>query len=135
MATAGKISGNLMLIYVDGVAIACTTDAGFTLTNDQIEVTCKDLDGAKQYTLGAQDWEFSVGGIFQFDNNGIGDLLDLAIEQTGFVVRFGTEVVGDFYLQGDCIITQIAITSPLNAPVTYTATLKGTGEITKAITT
>lgn len=133
--TPGKVSGNAMIIYKDGVAIACTTDASFTLNNDQIEVTCKDFDGAKQYTLGGQDWNFTVGGIFQFDNVGADDLTDMAINKETAVIRFGTAVVGDFYLQGTCFISTINISSPLNAPVTYTATLQGTGPILKAITT
>jgi predicted secreted protein len=135
MPTTGKVSGNLMLIYIDGVAVACTTDASFTLNNEQLEVTCKDNDGARQYILGGQDWNFTVGGIFQFDNNGIDDLTDIAINKTTVTVRFGTDVVGDFFLEGDAIISTINITSPLNAPVTYTATLQGTGPITKGITT
>lgn len=133
--TAGPVSGNAMLIYKDGVAIACTTDASFTLTNEEIVVTCKDNDGAKQVTLGGQEWEFTVGGIFQFDNVGADELTDMAIDKTTAVIRFGTAVVGDFYLQGSAKITNINITSPLNAPVTYTATFKGSGPISKAITT
>ncbi|HYF69086.1 MAG TPA: phage tail tube protein [Ohtaekwangia sp.] len=135
MPTTGKVSGNLMLIYKDGVAIACTTDASFTLNNEQLEVTCKDNDGARQYILGGQDWNFTVGGIFQFDNVGIDDLTDMAIDKETATIRFGTDVVGDFFLEGDAIISTINITSPLNAPVTYTATLQGTGPITKGITT
>lgn len=135
MATVGKVKGNKMLLYKDSVAFGCTTNASFTLTNDTVEVTCKDFDGKKQFELGAQDWNMSVGGIFQFDNVGIDDLLDLAIAQTQFTIRFGTEVIGDFYLQGECLITNVQIDSPLNAPVTYSATLQGTGPITKAITT
>ena len=135
MPTTGPVSGNIMIIYKDGVAIACTTEASFTLTNEEIIVTCKDNDGAQQITIGGQTWEFTVGGIFQFDNVGADDLTDMAIDKTTAVIRFGTDVVGDFYLQGTAYITNIAITSPLNAPVTYTATLKGSGPITKAITT
>lgn len=135
MPTTGKVSGNLMLIYKDGVAIACTTDASFTLNNEQIEVTCKDNDGAKQYTLGGQDWNFTVGGIFQFDNVGADTLTDMAIDKEIATIRFGTDVVGDFFLEGEAYISTISIQSPLNGPVTYTATFQGTGPITKAITT
>lgn len=135
MPTVGKVKGNAMIIYHEGVAIACTTEASFTLTNEQIEVTCKDNDGAKQYILGGQDWNFTVGGIFQFDNVGADLLTDMAIDKETATIRFGTDVIGDFFLEGECIISTINITSPLNASVTYTATLQGTGPITKGITT
>lgn len=135
MPTTGPVIGNAMIIYKDGVAIACTTSATFTLDNETVTVTCKDNDGAAQYLLGGQNWSFTVGGIFQFDNVGADDLLDMAIAKTTAVIRFGTDVVGDFYLQGTCIISNISVDSPVNAPVTYQATLLGTGVITKAVTT
>jgi predicted secreted protein len=135
MATTGKVKGNALLIYKDGVAIACSTDASFNYTNEQIEVTCKDNDGAKQYTLGGSDWNFSVGGIFQFDNVGIDDLSDMAIDKETSTIRFGTDVVGDFYFEGACVITSLTVNAPLNGSANYTATLQGTGPITKAITT
>lgn len=135
MATTGKVKGNAMLIYKDGVAIACTTQASFSYTNEQIEVTCKDNDGAKQYILGGSDWSFTVGGIFQFDNVGIDDLSDMAFDKETATIRFGTAVVGDFYFQGECVITALNVEANLNVATTYTATLKGTGSITKAITT
>lgn len=135
MATTGKVSGNAMLIYHEGVAIACTTDASFTLNNEQIEVTCKDNDGAKQYTLGGQDWNFTVGGIFQFDNVGIDLLSDMAIAKDIATIRFGTAEAGDFFFEGEAYISTISVQAPLNGPATYTATFQGTGPITKGDTT
>jgi len=135
MATTGKVKGNAMLIYKDGVAIACTTQASLSYTNEQIEVTCKDNDGAKQYLLGGSNWSFTVGGIFQFDNVGIDDLSDMAINKETATIRFGTDVIGDFYFEGDCIITSLNVESNVNAVVTYTATLQGTGPLTKGTTT
>lgn len=135
MATAGKVNGNLLLIYMEGEAIACTTEATVNITNEQIEVTCKDNDGAKSYTLGGQDWNFTVGGIFSFDNNGIDPLLDVALGKTVVTVRFGTDEVGDFFLQGEAVITSLSITSPLNAVATYTATFQSNGPLSKGINT
>jgi predicted secreted protein len=135
MPTVGKVKGNALLIYHEGVAIACTTAASFSLSNEQIEVTCKDNDGARQYTFGAQEWSFTVGGIFQFDNVGIDLLSDMAIDKETATIRFGTDVIGDFFLEGECIISDLQIEANLNESATYTATLTGTGPITKGITT
>lgn len=135
MPTTGKVKGNAMLIYKDGVAIACSTSASLSYTNEQIEVTCKDNDGAKQYVLGGSDWEFSVGGIFQFDNVGIDDLSDMALDKETATIRFGTDVVGDFFFEGQCIITSLSVQADVNTSATYTATLKGTSTLTKGITT
>lgn len=135
MPTVGKVKGNAMLIYVDGVAIACTTAASFNLTNELLEVTCKDNDGARQYILGGQEWSFTVGGIFQFDNVGIDDLSDIAINKTTVTVRFGTDVVGDFFFEGEAVISDLTVDANLNESTTYSATFTGTGPITKGITT
>jgi len=135
MATTGKVSGNLFLVYMDGTAIACSTEASVNITNEQIEVTCKDNDGAKTYILGGQDATFTVGGIFQFDNNGADQLTDAVIDQTTVTVRFGTDVIGDFFLEMDAIITSMEITAPLNNVTTYSATFTAAGPLTKGITT
>ena len=135
MPTTGKVSGNLFLVYMDGVAIACSTEASVSITNEQIEVTCKDNDGAKTYILGGQDATFTVGGIFQFDNVGADQLTDAAVDQTPVTVRFGTDVIGDFFLEMDAIITAMDITAPLNNVTTYTATFSAAGPLTKGTTT
>lgn len=133
--TTGKVSGNLFLVYMDGVAIACSTEASVNITNEQIEVTCKDNNGAKTYILGGQDASFTVGGIFQFDNNGADQLTDAVIDKETVTVRFGTDVVGDFFLEMDAIITSMDITAPLNNVTTYSATFSAAGPLTKGITT
>ncbi len=135
MATTGKVSGNMLLIYIEGVAVACSTEATATITNETIEVTCKDNDGAKTYILGGQDWNFTVGGIFQFDNVGADDISDLAVDQTLATIRFGTEVVGDFFLEGDAYVSNFQITAPVNNVATYSATFSAAGPITKGTTT
>jgi predicted secreted protein len=135
MATTGKVSGNALLIYIDGVAVACSTEASLTITNETIEVTCKDNDGAKTYILGGQDWNFTVGGIFQFDNFGADDIGDLAVDQTLATIRFGTDSVGDAFYEGDAYVSNFQVTSPLNNVVTYSATFSAAGPITKGVTT
>ena len=54
--TTGVLNGNRVLVFSDNEAIACSTGATLNLTNEQVETTCKDNDGAKTYTAGAQDW-------------------------------------------------------------------------------
>lgn len=133
--TTGKVSGNLFLIYVDGVAIACSTTASASITNEKIEVTCKDNNGAKTYLLGGQDTTFTVGGIFQFDNVGIDLLTDVVINKTIVTVRFGTDVIGDFFLEMEALISDLQIQADLNTPATYTATFDSYTPVTKGETT
>ena len=60
--TAGTMSGNGVLVYLEGTAIGCTTGGTLTITNNQIETTCKDDDGAVTYSPGSQDWNIQVDG-------------------------------------------------------------------------
>lgn len=142
MPTTGAVKGNSLIVYMDDAdgsglrAIACSTECTLTLTNDQIETTCKDNDGAKQYLTGGQDWEISSSGIVKFDaDRGVEDISDAALGQTSCVVRMSTGVNGDYYYQGDALITSFSMTAPLNAAATWSVTFKGTGTLSKTIET
>lgn len=53
------VNGNDVGVYVEGQLIGCLTNATFTSTNNEIDVTCKDNSGARQVLPGGQQW--SVG--------------------------------------------------------------------------
>jgi predicted secreted protein len=132
MATTGAVIGNGLLLYIEGVAIACTTDASFDFSREILEVTCKDNDGAKQIRLGGTDGSFSVSGIWKFDAAyGVEDLVTAWLAGTLVTVRWATDSVGDFYLEADAYITNISGSSPVNDAVTFEATFSITGVITK----
>lgn len=132
MATTGVVSGNALLLYIGDDPIACTSDASFDMTRELIEVTCKDNNGAKQYTVGGTDGTFSVTGMWMYDAPyGVEDLATAYLAGTKLTARWATAETGDFYLQADVYITQFGGSSGVNAPATYTATFQITGPITK----
>ena len=132
MATTGIVRGNNMLLYVDGEAIGCTTDASFDFSREITEAICKDDDGARQITLGGTSGSFSVSGLWKFDASfGIEDLYDIFAAGTEVTVRWSTDSISDFYLEADCYITSLSGGAPVNDSVTFDATFEINGVITK----
>lgn len=132
MATTGAVDGNALLLYMEGNAIACTTEAQFQFSRTLIEITCKDNNGAKQYKVGGTDGTFSVSGIWKFDAAyGVEDLATAFLAGTQLTARWSTDETGDFYLQAEVIITDFSGAANVNESATYSATLQITGTITK----
>lgn len=128
--TTGVIGGNMVLVYVGGTAIGCTTGATFNGTNEQIETTCKDNDGAKTYTDGSQDWSIEVQGNTKFDATyGFDELVTAWKSKTEVTVKFGTDNVDDPYLEGAAFISAFSWEGPLNAPSTWSITFSPKGPI------
>lgn len=121
--TTDVISGNRVLVFADGEVIACTTGATLTITNAEIETTCKDNDGAVTRTPGNQDWNVQVTGNSKFDAAyGIKDLNVFAKNKGTLMIRFGTENEDDPYWEGNAFISSYSMDAPLNAPSTWSIT-------------
>jgi hypothetical protein len=132
MATAGAVIGNSLLLYMEGNPIACTTDATFDFSRVEFSVTCKDNNGAEQIRLGGTQGTFGVSGIWKFDATyGVEDLVTAFLAATPLTARWSTDETGDFYLEAETYITNISGSSPVNDAVSFDATFKITGPITK----
>lgn len=132
MATTGTVSGNALLLYIDGEPIVCTTDAAFDFSRELIETTCKDANGAKQYTIGGTDGTFTVTGIWKFDAAyGVEDLTIAYLAGTIVTARWSSDEIGDFFLEAETLITNLSGSAGVNAAATFSATFQITGTITK----
>jgi len=121
--TSDVISGNRVLVFADDEVIACTTGATLTITNAEVETTCKDNDGAVTRTPGNQDWNIQVTGNSKFDAAyGIRELNAIAKNKSTVTVRYGTENADDPYWEGDAFISSYSMDAPLNAPSTWSIT-------------
>jgi hypothetical protein len=129
--TAGTISGNGVLVYVGGTAIGCTTGGTLTITNNQIETTCKDDDGAITYTAGSQDWNIQVNGNTKLDAPvGLPALAELAKSKATVTVRMATaNTVDDPYSEGEAFVSSFTWDNPVNAPSTYSVTFSPRGPL------
>lgn len=129
--TTGKISGNLVNIAIDGEMIGCATNATFTGSNERLETTCKDNDGAKTYTSGSQDGSISGSGITKFDTASNFPLIFAAWKnKTDVDFTYGSLAnTDDPYLSFTGFISDLTWEGPLNAPSTWSFTGVPTSEI------
>jgi len=129
--TAGTISGNGVLVYEGGTAFGCTTGGTLTITNNQIETTCKDDNGAVTYAAGSQDWNIQVDGNTKLDApKGLQRMAELAMSKDTVTVRMATSnTVDDPYFEGEAFVSAFTWTNPVNAPSTYSATFSPRGPL------
>lgn len=133
--TTGKINGTLILVDADGTTIGCSTNATLTITNERLETTCKDDNGAKTFTVGSQDWALSAEGMVIYEtpsNHSI--IAAIAMGQTSPTWTFGTSNADDPVFTGDGFIDNLEITAGLNTPATWSFSVAPTGPLTMSNT-
>lgn len=128
--TENKISGNLILVSLDGETIGCTTGCTLTITNERIETTCKDNDGARTYEPGSQDCSLQVNGITKFDTvSNFPSIFQTALGKDIVVWRVESSNSDDPYFQFEGFITNCTFEGPLNAPSTWSFDASPTGQL------
>jgi len=133
--TTGKINGTLILVDADGTTIGCSTNATLTITNERLETTCKDDNGAKTYTAGSQDWTLEAEGMVIYETpSNHSTIAALAIGATDADWTFGTSNAQDPVFSGSGFIESLTISAPLNAPATWSFSVAATSEITMSNT-
>lgn len=129
--STGTILGTTVLVSNDGETIACTTNATLTITNEEIETTCKDNNGAKTFVAGSQDWTVEVQGNTKYDASfGFSELAALAMSGSTVELIIGSIGNADNpYFQGDAFVSSFTYEGPLNAPSTFSVTYRPRGPL------
>ena len=133
--TVDKFSGDLVIIDIDGTALAHSTDATLTVTQDAPDTTTKDSAGWKENLIdGNRGWEISASGLVTYDaaNTAPHLLLDAILNNAATILKFSTGVVGDEEFTGTAKMTSFSENGPQNAPTSYEITYLGNGPLTKA---
>lgn len=118
--------------------IACGRSITFDISNDLIETSITNSGKFRTYVSGALNWSGSIEGLVfiykdNSTNNGLGQLYDLIINGSEVNINYyEVDVDGTTFLNktGNAIIESINETSSFDNMVTFTANLKGTGQIT-----
>jgi hypothetical protein len=122
------VLGNTVGVYVNNVLIGCLTNNSFSSTNEEIEVTCKDNNGARQVRGGSNSAEMPFEGNFNpAATYGFEDLVGVHKNKTLVGVKqFDTE--SGFYITGYAYLNSLEWTGPLNAASTFSGTFTVSGE-------
>jgi len=136
MATTGDHLGNLELVYIDDVAIGCTTQMSFSNSSEQIDATCKDNDGARQSLPGQKNSSLSISGNQVFNNTiSNDDLWALWNDRTEFTCTRSTGVVGDYEYVGIAYIESIEMVDNVNEVASFSCSIVFTGAVAQNLLT
>lgn len=127
------IDGGVMVILVDSAVVDCITNATFTSTNDDIETTCKNAEGAKSFRPGANEWSVTADQNLSFDGTGTLAATLLAAHKARSVVaiEFGSQTTGELKITGNVVIPSFTINAGnTGSNVTTNMTFKGDGAYT-----
>jgi hypothetical protein len=121
------LNGNDIGLYVEGQLIGCLTSSSFNSQNEEIDVTCKDDDGARKVIPGGNTSSFPFEGFFNpTATYGFQDLIAIHKEKTRVWVKMGdnTNLTVTCY----AYLNTLEWTAPLNAGSTFSGTFTVDGE-------
>lgn len=117
------VNGNDVGIYVSGSLIGCLTNATFSSSNEEIDVTCKDNSGARAILPGGQTAEITFEGFFDpAATYGFQDLVALNKNRTRVWVKMEYAGADALAITAYAYLNQIEWTGPLNAGSTFSGT-------------
>jgi len=130
MATAGKINGHNLLVYVGGTAISHSTTCSVSLSTGEVNVTSKDSLKWASFLPGAREWTVECSGMVALDATyGVEELIALKQTQATSTVKFATSDSDDRFFSGTAILTALTMDAPDESPATFSATFEGTGKL------
>ena len=133
------INGNDVGVYVSGTLIGCLTNASFSSTNAEIDVTCKDNSGARAVLPGGNQAEISFEGFYDpAATYGFQELLVVHSARTLCYVKMehndGTASGDAVAITGYAYLNTLEWTGPLNAGTTFSGAFTVTGSWTYTLT-
>jgi hypothetical protein len=129
------INGNNVGIYVEGTLIGCLTNASFSSTNQEIDVTCKDNSGARAILPGGNQAEITFEGFFDpAATYGLQDLMTVHTARTRSWVKMEYVETDALAVTGYAYLNTLEWTGPLNAGSTFSGTFTMDGGYTFTIT-
>lgn len=138
----GKVRGeDVVVSIIDGdvlTPIACGRSITFDISNELIETSITNSGNYRTFTPGALEWNANIEGlVFIYKDNstyyGLGQLYDLITNGTIININYyEVDVDGTSFLNktGSAYIESINETASFDNMVTFTANIKGTGQIT-----
>ncbi|MCJ7449659.1 MAG: phage tail protein [Bacteroidales bacterium] len=130
MATAGKINGHDLLVYVTTTAIGHSTSCSVTLNSGTVATTSKGSFKWQDILPGCRDWTVETSGMITLDTTiGIEELWGYINGKTKLTLKFATSDAADRFFTGYAYLTSVSAEAPDESPSTFTATFQGTAKL------
>ncbi len=110
--------------------------ATLTWTNDIAELRPFGAT-ALEKVEGVPDWNIEIAGYYHTASSQIDDVLGTIAtcvsSSTAASIAFGGSTAGCPLWYGNCILAEYSIEAPSDGPATFTATLAGSGALTRGV--
>jgi predicted secreted protein len=121
------VNGNDVGLYVNNQLIGCLTGCDFSSSNEEIDVTCKDNNGARQVLAGGNTSSFTFDGNFNpASTYGFSDLVTIHKNKTLVGIKQAYSTSQSVYAYA--YLNELSWSGPLNAASTFSGTFSVTGE-------
>ncbi len=122
--------GSAIFFSLAATRVNGTTDQSFDEAIDEIEITTKDSNGAKEFLAGEYSATGSVTGLLDPSDTYAYSQIRAAMvakAAVAFTYGAGIDTAGGELVSGNVIITGLSRQDPKNAPSTWTANVRITG--------
>lgn len=130
--TTGVVNSADLMIFYNGSAIACQTNAKLSITRDMRETTCKQSGAFRERQPSYLEWNMSGDGNLRYDSStpNAATLLTAMLSGAQCALALKTGVSGDPVIYGNGYLTTYDVDSPAsNENCTFSYEFMGTGAI------
>ncbi len=142
MATNNVINGTLAVIktgtsHANATTIALSTSASLSFSMETRDISNKGSAGWRELLEAQKSWSVSCEGVYAMKDAAGGsiknyeDFYDLMVARTPLYIEINTDVSGDTYYGGQCYITSLEQTAPMEDNMTYSMSFEGTAALAK----
>lgn len=131
---AAVIGKNIMLYKYDvatetDIPFACSTNAVFSVSVDQKEVTSQSSAWYREYKNDVASWTITCDGLITLNGYGYLFLLEQQQAREPILVKFVIDngVDGLVIISGNCNLSSLSINAPYKDVGTYSVSLQGNG--------
>mgnify|MGYP003645905743 FL=1 len=143
MATNNVINGTMAVIktgttHANATTIALSTSASISFSMETRDISNKGSAGYRELLEAQKSWSVSCEGVYAFkDASGTAiknyeDFYDLMTARTPMYIEINTDVSGDIYYGGQCYITSLEQTAPMEDNMTYSMSFESADTVTIA---
>lgn len=126
-----SISGNKVLIKIGEHVLAGQKGATMNYNTTDVDTTVKLNAGWTNAEPETNEWSIECDGLLELECDGYKAIKQAWRNKTKVTIEYGGTELTETYETGQAIVSSISESAPLNDRCTFSASFKGTGELTE----